>query len=310
LSFVIRAQVRADAAPIAALECAVLGHDTTPEEVIRRASSPTYAGLVAERNGWLIGCSSTGFKPTETPSGDLRCIVLVDPAQRRQGVGAALWEALQPVFQKERPQHLRANGIGTEPDSLAWAERRGFVQAHRLLFQTLELADFDLTPWLDQIAQVDSAGFRFATFAELRSPAAEVRLHALFQAFRAATPDYAPSDDQPFETWRAWAFDAKGAWPEGWVLMLAPDGDWAGFTMLQKTPRGAHIFMTGVAPAYRGRGLATPLKVAALVHAQESGVARLTTLNHAANERIVAVNRALGYRVTEDVIRLVKRCDW
>ncbi|MDB4894710.1 MAG: hypothetical protein JWN15_972 [Firmicutes bacterium] len=248
--------------------------------------------------------------PEHTPTDDLRCLVLVDPSERGQGVGAALWDAMQPIFQAKRPNHLRANGNGTDPDSIAWAERRGFVRAHHLLSQQLDLADFEPASWLGGIRKAESQGFRFVPFCGLRSPETERELHALYHALLADTPDFTEGDYKAFEPWRAWAFESDGAWPDGWIMLVAPTGEWAGFTLMQRTPAGAHIFMTGVAPAHRGKGLAIPLKVAAALHARENGVAALTTLNHAANERIVAVNRTLGYRVTEDVIRLVKRCAW
>lgn len=310
MSFLIRPQTPADYAAIASLKAAVLRSPIKPDEVAKQASSPTFAGLVAERDGRIIGRAATGFMPEHTPAGDLRCLVVVEPAERRRGVGAALWEALQPIFRDRRPGHLRANGDGNDPDSLAWAERRDFVRAHQLLFQKLALSDFDPAPWIDGIQKAESLGFRFVPFSTLRSPDAERQLHDLYHALLADTPDYTAGDYKPFEPWRAWAFESEGAWPDGWLIMVAPTGAWAGLTLMQKTSEGAHIFMTGVAPAYRGKGLAVPFKVAAALRARDSGVAALTTLNHAANERIVAVNRTLGYHVTENVIRLVKACQW
>ncbi len=213
MSFRIRPQTPADYHAIADLERAIPGLSTTPADVSEQASSPTFAAMVAERNGRIIGRACTGFWPQHTPAGDLRCVVVVDPAERRQGVGTALWEALQPIFQERRPKHLRANGKGNDPDSLAWAEQRGFLRAHHLLFQELELSTFDPTPWLEDLRKVESKGFCFIPFSKLHSPEAEIHLHTLYQSFRADTPDFNEGDHQPFESWRAWAFKSKGAWP-------------------------------------------------------------------------------------------------
>lgn len=310
MSLLIRPEAPSDHPAIAVMESAALGIAVTPEMVGEEARATSFVAFVAQRDHRIIGRCKAGFMPEYTPTTDLRCSVVVEPSARRAGVGAALWEALQPIFRARGPAHLRANGNGLDPDSVAWAERRGFASLHRLLFQTLHLTDFDPAPWLPRMEALQAQGFQFVPYATLAAPENDAKLHRLYQQFLADTPDYTPGDSKPFDTWRSWAFESSHAWPQGWILLLSPDGEWVGFTFTQKSPPGAHVFMTGVLPTYRKKGLAIPLKVAAALYAKEQGIAHLTTLNHAANERILAVNRSLGYEVTEDVIRLVKRCDW
>ena len=303
MSFSIRRQVPDDYPAIAALE-----GFPVEEVAAQEAGNPQFTGRVALREGKLIGRASAGFMPNSTPVGDQRCLVIVDPAERRQGVGAALFDELLEAVRLHRPANLRANGDPGRPDDLAWAERRGFAATQHLKFQALDLAGFDPAPWE---AVVAASPFRFVPFDHLRSEGGERQLHAMFQEYLSHTPDAGESPYQPFEPWRQWALESAGAWPEGWIIAVAPDGSWAGFTMAQRDGgQAAHIFMSGVAPKYRGEGLGVALKAAATLHAQRSGITRLTTLNHAANVPILAINRKLGFQVAEEILRLVRPCSW
>jgi GNAT superfamily N-acetyltransferase len=228
-------------------------------------------------------------------------VVVVAPAERRQGVGSTLWNALQPYLVERRPAHLRANGDPNDPESVAWAQRRGFVITQHLVNQQLDLAGWEPAPQ-------PLEGFTFVPYTAVAGADSDRRLHALYQEYLSHTPDAAEAPYMEFEPWRAWAFESEGAWPDGWIIAVAPNGDWAGFSLMQKhggSSAGAHVFMTGVSPAYRGHGLGLALKIAATSHAARSGITHLTTLNHGANERILAINRKLGFYTTQAIYRMV-----
>jgi mycothiol synthase len=62
--------------------------------------------------------------------------------------------------------------------------------------------------------------------------------------------------------------------------------------------------MTAVSRAWRGRGIATSLKRAAIQWALANGVERLTATNEERNTAIRRVNASLGYRQTAGRITL------
>jgi GNAT superfamily N-acetyltransferase len=91
-------------------------------------------------------------------------------------------------------------------------------------------------------------------------------------------------------------FETPGFRPDGQILLI--EGyDMAGMCALSYRPdrTWAFIEMTGVVPAYRKRGFATLLKVHALSAAQRWGARMVRTVNHPANEPIIAANRKLGF---------------
>jgi len=63
---------------------------------------------------------------------------------------------------------------------------------------------------------------------------------------------------------------------------------------------------TGVARAYRGRRIATALKVRAIRAARRRGVPMLETENHADNHPMLAINRKLGYQFGPQEVECIK----
>ena len=85
------------------------------------------------------------------------------------------------------------------------------------------------------------------------------------------------------------------------------DGTFAGYASLcvpGADPTTAWHDMTGVMPAFRGRGIAGALKRAAIGWAAANDFARLETENNVGNAPMRAINAALGYAPLPDQIIL------
>ena len=65
--------------------------------------------------------------------------------------------------------------------------------------------------------------------------------------------------------------------------------------------------MTGVAREYRGRGIATALKVDVLARAKAAGLRAMKTVNDEPNKAMRGVNIKLGYQPVPDHVELEKR---
>lgn len=80
----------------------------------------------------------------------------------------------------------------------------------------------------------------------------------------------------------------------------APDGTAAGYTEVAVSADGTYGWQwnTGVAPAHRGHRLGLLLKAAMVLRlrAQEPGLRVVSTWNAESNDRMIAINEALGYR--------------
>jgi GNAT superfamily N-acetyltransferase len=86
------------------------------------------------------------------------------------------------------------------------------------------------------------------------------------------------------------------------ALALAPvTGEFLG------TVTGLRWYYTGTHPDWRGRGIATALKVRCLQEAKRRGLGRMETENHEDNAAMLAINRKLGFQFTAPGVACVKR---
>jgi RimJ/RimL family protein N-acetyltransferase len=92
------------------------------------------------------------------------------------------------------------------------------------------------------------------------------------------------------------------------VSVVAYDGETiAGFTMTGKRQsQDGYTWMTGVGRDYRGRGLATAIKVEALSRAKAKGLRALFTTNDEPNKAMREINAKLGYQPLPAYVQLEK----
>jgi GNAT superfamily N-acetyltransferase len=178
-----------------------------------------------------------------------------------------------------------------DAESLAWTERRGFVEVGRNSTLVLDLRNTD-TP-----AVAPPEGIEIVTWAE--RPGVE---HKMYEVAREAYPDV-PGEEEaevaPFEEWLSMDMKGAGDRPEATFLALA-GGEVVAYAKLALSlarPTVAMHDMTGVRRAWRGRGIAGALKAAEIAWAKEHGYERLETQNEERNEPIRRLNERFGYVV-------------
>jgi mycothiol synthase len=285
---------------------------TTVEELEQREQErpkdQPWIALVAELDGAVVGRAEAG-RSIWWHELDLFSKVFIDPDQRRKGIATNLYSALQPFFAEHQPRRIISTVKETQPEGILWATMHGFTKSHLTFESKLDLTQFDPAPFRAQVERVKASGIRFVPFTELQSPEAERRFYDLFNAYGDDTPDAADWRLMDFDEWRAWAIETNRYWPQGWLIAMDEGGEWAGYTMMDRNPvkpDHAHIYLTGVTRAFRGRGIALALKVLAAQVAREQGIKEVTTNNHSANGPMLAVNRRLGYVSLPGSYRLYK----
>lgn len=273
---------------------------TTVEEFARQASLRPPADPVLRLVGVLgdgtvaaygLATGGTGFKP-----GHFHVNVRVWKDYQGRGYGTALLTRLESWLREQGASVLRAQAQERHPEALAWAERRGYRKLHHLFRSSLPLAGLDPAPFRESLEQARAAGFRFTSLAA--EGTTEENYRKMYEIFNEVGPDIPGQEEEPdlpYELFKQYVIETPRFHPE--QMVIAVDGaDWAAFTYLIRQQDGSlyHQF-TGVRRPWRGRGLATAVKVAALLWAREQGVPRLATHNDSANARMLAVNRKLGY---------------
>ena len=275
---------------------------TSLEEL--RWQDANYRGerFIAELAGETVGVATVGQILSYRPDFERWWVtVLVREAHRRQGIGSALLVAGSRAARAVGKTGLQTSVSERHADGLAFLEHRGFVEFDRYRMVELDVASMH-KPAIGQPVGVD-----ITTLAA--RPDLVTGVHAVAEL---AFPDI-PHADEPMqagtlEEFRKRDVDRPGMPPDAFYVALdASTGDVIGYASLMRIPGrpdAAWHDMTAVAPAHRGRGVATALKRATIAWAIDAGMRVLETGNDVENAPMRAVNASLGYRPIPDEIGL------
>src|SRR5947209_9755898 len=230
----------------------------------------------------------------------------VDPPSQGRGIGARLYDALLGTLETWEPLVLRSETRETRPRSLRFLADREFVEIHRrwesrLLLNRARCVD---VPSLEAI--------RIATLAAERAQRGEAVVRELYELEALAGHDEPAADPDgvmQFEQFVSNQIDSPNALPE--ANFLAFDGQrLVGVSRLSRDtgqPGTLHVGFTGVHPIYRGRGIATALKLRTLEYARREGFREIRTQHDTTNADMLHINAALGFETEPAWIIFEKR---
>lgn len=258
-----------------------------------RRSETAFLRLIADDDGRVVGVGQAENSHLR-PRHKFRLSLAVHPSARRQGVGSALEGRLRVFATGQGGTELTAVIREDDAQSRVFLERQGYAEAYRRFEMELDVARFEWSRfprWRDRLGDLC-----LLTLAD--AGMSEATLHKLFELSMPLARDV-PHPEGPaeftIEDFRRFT-TAPGWRPDG--VYIAADGDrWVGLSVVEWVPgRPAYTDFTGVDRAYRGRGLATLLKLATIEFAQREGITAMRTNNDTVNFPMVAVNENLGYR--------------
>jgi mycothiol synthase len=269
---------------------AVWPHDaiTIDEVHSYKASVPIHRDLIARIDGEVAGSAFAAVQPQRPELVFVLATVLGE--QRRRGAGTALYGAVSDWTREQGLDVLEAVVSDDDPESLAFAERRGFVEDRREKGVALHLDEIEPPP------VEPPAGVAIVTWAERPELA-----QGMYEVTLEASPDVPGWEDErvePFEAWLAHDMQGSGDLPEATFVAVAGDEvvGYAKFSLTAAQPRTAHHDLTGVKRAWRGRGVARALKATQICWAKANGYEELRTRNDERNAPIRHLNKVFGYR--------------
>jgi GNAT superfamily N-acetyltransferase len=230
----------------------------------------------------------------------------VDPPAQGRGIGSRLYDALLGTLETWQPLVLRSETRETRPRSLRFLADRGFVELHRR-WESRLLVD------RARCVEVPSlAGIRIVTLPAERARRGEAVVRELYELEALAGHDEPAADPDgvmQFEQFVSNQIDSPNAVPE--ANFLAFDGErLVGVSRLSRDsgqPGTLHVGFTGVHPIYRGRGIATALKLRTLEYARREGFREIRTQNDTTNAAMLHINAALGFATEPAWIIFEKR---
>ncbi len=253
----------------------------------------------------VIGYSVTVHAPW-SPEHHFAINVIVDPARRCQGVGAALYDRALAFARASGAKHLDAEVREDDPAALRFAQMRGFTIAHHMFESRIDLKTFDERPFVSALEAVLAAGVRIYSLADAGDTVEERR--KLWQVNHdtsltdPASDGTFPGFDEMLDIW------ANADWFTPAGQFLAVEGDQpVGMAAVGyfKSTNSFYNMMTGVLPAARGRKIAQALKLVTIRFARAQGADYIATNNASNNAPMLAINRKLGYVPLPGLYRLV-----
>jgi len=217
-------------------------------------------------------------------------IVSVLAGQRRRGVGSALYQSISAWAAGQGLSQLEVAVLDNDAESLAFAQRRGFVKERHELGVVLRLGE--ITP--PAIEPPD--GVEITTWEERPE-----LTRGMYEVALEAEPDIPGSEDdevEPFGDWLVHDMQGPGDRPEATFVAIAGEEvvGYAKFSLTAAQPTIARHDLSAVKRAWRGRGVARALKAAQINWALANGYTELRTRNEVRNEPIRRLNARLGYR--------------
>src|SRR5262245_32663907 len=238
--------------------------------------------------------------------------LIVHEDWRKQGIGGGLLDADLAVLQSKPAATLQARALDDQSDALQFLGRRVFVEIHRMVELRLNLSKADLTLPAEILHCLTAQGLQFTT---LRQEGQDERFWTKFidlqqkvvSGWPDPDPDYVITIPTGDEVRRM--FSSLQATPD--TFFLAKDnGIYIGYTAIgpdHRVPEAIGTGPTAVRPEYRGRGVATALKVLALTHARQQGWR--TVISRSANPAMIRVNEKFGFQRGRAEVRLVRRLE-
>lgn len=260
--------------------------------------------VLAEGPEGLRGFAWGGHYPFQFEWRRPLCTLIVAAQWRRRGVGTALWTALRSHLADLDPEHLTVDTFDGGAAVLAFAARHGFQPKARFfdLHRPLDPSEGSLARQVALAAEGADLevrhGVRVQAFAEVATEPGFWAVHRdLVAAISPDLPGHSPPTVPTEAVLRRESWENPRFWAEASFVARAGAAHVAVSTLWRTpTPGQADVGITAVRGDWRRRGLARHLKARAAAVAAAAGIEHLRTGCNDANQAILALNHAEGYR--------------
>ncbi len=226
--------------------------------------------------------------------------ILVDPEQQRRGVGRAIHNRLDEELANLNAILAWSMIKEDLPQRMEFFRRRGFSEKTRIWESRLDLTTVDPAKFAGYIDKALKEGITFTTLAEEQPHGEDSlrKIHELVQLITADMPREAAFTPLTYEQWETFSLKNPQLVPDGY--MIARDGPkYVGMSNVHRIdtePSVLHQDDTGVIREYRGRGIATALKLRVIEYGKKNGYRMIKTWNDSDNWPMLAVNTKLGFK--------------
>ena len=235
--------------------------------------------------------------------------VRVLPEFQRKGVGTKLYDHIIKTLQPYNPNDFRTRTRDDIPDGITFIEKRGFKELIRERSSELDVASFDSSPFEGFENKLNEEGIRIKTLPELRDDQDWAK--RLYNSSRLIEKDVPGLEESEIslEEWKKKALGNPELIQDAYFV--AVDGDkYVGVSFVFKDLASDMLMtgLTGVTKEYRGKGIATAMKVKVIAYAKKHGNSKIRTGNEP-NNPMLKINERLGFYKLPEWIDYIKKLD-
>ena len=225
--------------------------------------------------------------------------VEVHPDYQRRGMGSSLYNRVMEELARLEAKEVEAEVSERLPESLRFAQKRGYKEVMKSWESRLDVQAFDPAPFTRYLDRMDQEGITITTLADekTKDPNWVQDVYDMHIRIMPDVPAPYPFTPPPVDQYRKQELESPESIPE--AFFIAKDGErYVGESWLGRNETGPlPLFqgLTGTLPEYRGRGIAMALKLKAIEWARDEGYTMLKTWNNVLNEGMLAINTRLGF---------------
>ena len=251
-------------------------------------------------DGEIVGFAGLWHVPWAFDPRKFGAEIRVRPDARRQGTGLRLWRRLEEALRARDAASVKTQVWEAMPEALAFASDLGFREVMRAWESRLDVGAFNFGAFRPALDRALAAGVEITTLAAERETHPDrLRLLRAIEAQIGKDVPRPPDDVHTpvsFAMWMEHVVQAPWSMPEAYFIARV-DGEYAGVSGLFRPQVGDWLNqgLTGVRREFRGRGIATALKVRTVEYARDLGVREIRTWNEINNQRILAINTKFGF---------------
>lgn len=221
-------------------------------------------------------------------------------AHQGGGIGKQLYAALQSEMDAIAVDSLLSWVREDKLRGIQFLQDRGFVQKQRDAQSQLDVTTFDASRFAGIQEKMATQGVKLFNLVELAAiePAWKQKIWEMRWPIRQDIPSSEEKKQIPYETWHTYTLESPTHDPRGYVVAIAPDGEYIGWSNIETSegdPTSIWTGVTGVKRAWRRKGVATALKLAIIDYAKATGVKRIVTENEE-NNPMYDLNMLLGFK--------------
>jgi mycothiol synthase len=256
--------------------------------------------LVAENpSGLVVGAADVRHQPGQFDPHSYRMDIVVDPSERRRGVGTMLFDGVIGLLRERGGRLLITNAKESMNESVRFLTKRGFVERQRSWESRLNVREFDFARFAGADDRAEREGVRITTLAAERpgDPEAVPKAYEMHEACRADVPSVDPITKSSFERFVSNNIEGPSTLLDGYFIAVH-DGRYVGESHLFQDMTDDGVLyqgLTGVLREYRGRGIAMALKLQTVRYALEHGKREIRTWNDTRNRPMLRINEAMGF---------------